>query len=352
VYLWFHSFFKNQKMKALKYILFLLLIAIIGIAIYIAVQPNAFEVKRERIINAPSAVIYNNVIDFKNWKDWSAWLEADPTMEITYGEQTKGVGGYQSWIDKKGTGNMKTLATTPNVSIEHEMQFDDYEPSKINWSFEPTSNGKTKVTWKMNNDKAPFIFKGIAAFSGGFDNMIGPDFERGLEKLDSIVVESTKKFNITIEGIKEYGGGFYLYKTTNANNANISVKMAQQYGVLMSYIGQNNIQMAGMPLTVYNEMNNETGTIIMSNGIPVTEKIDLPANSDISCGYIPKTKVLKTVLLGNYTNLPQAWAETMMHLAKNVLETSDIKPFEIYTTDPRQVPNPADWRTEIYIPIK
>ena len=62
--------------------------------------------------------------------------------------------------------------------------------------------------------------------------------------------------------------------------------------------------------------------------------------------------VLKTVLLGNYTNLTQAWAETMTHLSSNNLEASDIKPFEIYTTDPGQVPNPADWRTEIYIPLK
>ena len=110
--------------------------------------------------------------------------------------------------------------------------------------------------------------------------------------------------------------------------------------------------MAGMPLTVYNEMNSENGSIIMSNGIPVTEKIILPSGSEISCGYIPKTKSLKTTLLGNYTNLPKAWEETMAYLGKNSLEASDIKPFEIYTTDPGEVPNPANWRTEIYVPVK
>ena len=344
--------FKSVKMKIFKYILFLLLILIIGFAIYIAIQPNSFEVNRNRTINAPAAVVYNNVVDFKNWKDWSPWIEADPTMEITPGEQTKGVGGSQSWTGKDGVGSMKTVEASPYKSIKQELQFDAYEPSTVTWTFEPISNGKTKVTWKMNSDKVPFIFKGFAAISGGFDKMIGPDFERGLEKLDSIVVESTKKFNITIEGTKEYGGGFYLYKTTNANNSNISSKMSQQFGDIMNFITQNNIQMAGMPLTVYNEMNTESGNIIMSNGIPVTEKIDFPEDSNISCGYIPKTKVLKTTLLGNYTNLPKAWQETMMHLSKNNLEASEVKPFEIYTNDPGQVPNPADWRTEIYVPIK
>ena len=339
-------------MKTLKYILFLLLIFIIGFAIYIAIQPNSFEVQREHTINAPAAVVYNNVVDFKNWKDWSPWIEADSTMQITPGEQTKGVGASQSWVGKDGNGNIKTVEIDANKSIQQELQFNEYDPSKVTWTFESTNDGKTKVTWKMNNDKIPFIFKGFAAVSGGFDNMIGPDFERGLEKLDSVVVESIKKFSTTIEGVKEYGGGFYLYKTTNANSNNISSKMALQYGEIMSYITQNNIQMAGMPLTVYNEMNDESGTVIMSNGIPVTEKIEFLPQSDISCGYIPKTKVLKTILLGNYTNLPKAWAETMVYLKENNLETSDIKPFEIYTTDPSKVPNPADWRTEIYVPIK
>ncbi len=52
-------------MKALKYISFLLLIVIIGMSIYIAIQPNEFEVSRTRTINTPAAVLYDNVIDLK-----------------------------------------------------------------------------------------------------------------------------------------------------------------------------------------------------------------------------------------------------------------------------------------------
>ena len=71
-------------MKALKYISFLLLIVIIGMSIYIAIQPNEFEVSRTRTINTPAAVLYDNVIDFKNWEAWSSWAEADPDMKITF----------------------------------------------------------------------------------------------------------------------------------------------------------------------------------------------------------------------------------------------------------------------------
>ena len=127
--------------------------------------------------------------------------------------------------------------------------------------------------------------------------------------------------------------------------------MSENYGSLMDFINSNKIQMAGMPLTVYHDMKPESATVIMSNGIPVTENIDVPAGSDIQCGYIPKTKVLKAVLLGDYKNLQEAWEKANTHITENNLVLSDVKPFEIYTNDPGQFPNPADWRTEIYIPI-
>jgi effector-binding domain-containing protein len=338
-------------MKYFKYLLFLLLILAIGFSIYIAVQPNSFNVTRTKTIKAPAAVIYNNVVDFKNWEVWSPWVEQNPELQITYPEKTSGVDGSYSWIDEDGAGNMKTLFVSPFDSIAQEIQFEDFPPSNVYWRFEKFENG-TNVTWGMKSENMPFMLKFYAAIGGGMDKMIGPDYERGLEKLDSISVSSMKAFNVKINGMTEYGGGFYLYKSTNATNANISQVMGQQYGSIGMFMGQNNIAFAGMPFTIYHDMNMENGSVIMSNAIPVKEKIVITGNSEILCDYQPKMKVLKATLKGNYTNLSQAWKTTMQYIAENNIEQSEHKPFEIYTTDPGQFPNPADWITEIYIPIK
>ena len=74
----------KPSMKIIKYLLFLLLILAIGFAIYIAVQPNEFDVQRSRTIEAPTAVVFNNVNDYKNWKAWSSWIEKNPETKITY----------------------------------------------------------------------------------------------------------------------------------------------------------------------------------------------------------------------------------------------------------------------------
>ena len=342
----------NTIPKAIKYIFFLLLIIVIGLAIYIGVQPNSYEVTRSRDIAAPAAVIYDNVIDYKNWQEWNSWVEADPEMTITYPDKTEGVGGSYQWEDKDGVGTMTTLEAKEDELIKQQMQFAEFPPSDISWAFTPKENGAgTSVTWTIEGKDLPFMFKAFSTFMGGMEKQIAPHFERGLEKLDSVVVASMDKYEVNIEGIKEYGGGFYLYKTTNADASNISSKMGEHYGSIGAFMGQNNIQMTGMPLTVYLDMNQEDGTVIMSNGLPVSERITVPPGSDIQCGYIPKTAVLKASLNGNYNHLEKAWGEAMAYIEKNGLQTSELKPFEIYTNDPGDFPNPADWRTEIFIPI-
>lgn len=337
-------------MKALKYILLLLLILIIGFSIYIAVQPNSFEVTRTRNIKAPQEVLYNKIIDFETWKDWSSWIEADPEMKLTFPEKHEGVGGSYSWEDKDGVGTMTTVAANPHNSITQEMQIAEFPKSDVSWKLESKEDGSTDVTWSISGKNLPFGFKLVSTLMGGMEKLIGPNYERSLEKLDSITQKDMKRFEVTINGITEYGGGYYLYKTTNANSQNISTKMGENFGAIMMFMGKNGIKQSGMPLTVYNDMS--SADVIMSNGIPVKEKITLPEGSDVSINFIPNIKVLKTTLKGNYTNLSKAWEETMAYLVKNNLEQSEEKPFEIYTTDPGNYPNPADWVTEIYIPIK
>jgi len=338
-------------MKALKYTIIFLMIIIIGSCTYIAIQPNAYNVFRSRTISAPVPVLFNNVNDFKKWKSWSPWIEKDPELKITYPEQTMGVGGSYSWEGENGVGRMSTLNINPYDSILQEMQFEDFPPSDVYWKFE-TSESATTVTWGMKSDTMPFMLKFYALINGGMDNIVGPDFELGLKKLDSVATNSIKAYSVSVNGITEYGGGFYLYKTTNATSSNISQIMGQQYGSIGMFMGENNITMNGMPFTIYHDMNMDNGTVIMSNGMPVKEKIIITGDSDILCDYMPKLRVLKTTLHGNYNNLNTAWKTAMQHLVDNGLEQSDIKPFEIYTNDPGDFPNPANWITEIYIPIK
>lgn len=339
-------------MKFLKYVLFLLLIIIIGLAIYIAVQPNSFEVSRERTVEAPAAVLYDNVIDFKNWESWSPWVEKEPDLKLMFPEQTAGVGGSYSWEGKDGLGSMKTTDAAPYESIDQELQFEDFKPSSIKWTFEPTSDNKTKVTWKMNSEEVPFMFKGFAALSGGFDKMIGPDFERGLSKLDSITLVEMKKYSINVDGITDHSGGYYLYSTTSCKMDEFKSKMSEMMPKLEEFVKTNNIEMAGAPFVIYHKWDVENNAVMFSSCVPTTTRV-ITTESDVLTGKLDPFKAIKTTLTGDYDNLKEAWDTAMKYVSDNNLELIETGPMiEAYLTDPISEPNPAKWKTVIYLAIK
>ncbi|MEL6917481.1 MAG: SRPBCC family protein, partial [Bacteroidota bacterium] len=172
-------------MKVLKYVLLFVLVIVVGVVIYAALQPSAYEVTRTRTVKAPVEVVYSNVDDYKNWEAWGPWEEEDPSMVYTYAEQTKGIGGSYSWDGKDGKGSAKTIEAVQNEAITNQLDFDGMGTANGFWKFKPVDGG-TEVTWGIKAEESPFVFKLIGAMMGGYDSMMGPMFERGLEKLDSV----------------------------------------------------------------------------------------------------------------------------------------------------------------------
>jgi len=339
-------------MKAFKYILFLLVILFIGLAIYIAVQPNFFEVKRTRTINAPASVVYDNIIDFKNWEAWSSWAEADPDMTITLADQTRGIDGSYSWEDKDGIGVMTTTDTKANTTIIQEMQFAEYPKSDVTWNLTPNNNGTTDVTWTISGKDLPFDFKAFSVFMGGMEKEIGPNYERSLEKLDSVLVADMKKYSINVDGITQHGGGFYLYNTTSCKMQDFKQKMQEMMPEIGAYAMTNNVTMAGKPFVIYHKWDEANNTVMFSCCIPTTSKI-ITTDPNVLTGQLEPFKALKTVLKGDYINLKESWDTAMAYIATNNLaQKENGMAIEAYVTDPNATPNPANWLTEIYLEIE
>ena len=339
-------------MKALKYILFVLLIVIIGFCIYVAVQPNSFEVKRTRTIKAPATVLFTHVSDFKNWEAWSPWVEANPETVITLSDKTEGIGGSYSWKDDDGFGTMTTVSTASNKYIDQEMQFEDYSKSDVNWAFEPNKDGSTDVTWKISGKDLPFDFKFFTILMGGMEKQIGPYFERGLEKLDAVIQEEMKRYSITVDGVTQHSGGFYLYNTTSCKFSNFKEKMQEQFPKIGAYALTNNIIMAGKPFVIFHKWDEVNDAIIFSCAIPTNSRMT-STEPDILTGQLPSFKAVKTILRGDYENLKEAWEKTTAYIEKNNLSSIESGPkLEVYLTDPQEKPNPADWITEIFIAVE
>lgn len=341
-------------MKALKYILFLLLIIVIGLAIYIAVQPNEFEFSRSKVIKAPTSMVFNKVNDFKNWPSFSPWIEQEPGANLIYGDKTSGVDGNYAWNgDILGEGSMTTTGVEKDKSITQHISFiKPFESeSDITWTFENTDEG-TEVTWGMKG-KQDFMTKMYTTFAGSIEENTSPDFDRGLFKLDSIIKVDMAKYTIKVNGITQHGGGFYIYNTTSCKINELEIKMPELMTKVAAYAMNNNIQMAGAPYTYYHKWDTENNAVMFSCCVPTTDRVITSADSDILTGQLKPFKALKTTLTGDYKNLKKAWDTAMKYIPENGLEFTDNGPMlEVYPTDPMMKPNPAEWITEIYIAVK
>ena len=339
-------------MKSIKYILLLLLILVIGVSIYIAVQPNSFEVTRTKTLNAPQSVVYNNIIDFKNWEAWNSWKDENPDIIITLPEQTKGVGGSYTWQDDDGVGSMTTIATEPMKTIAQEMQFGEFPKSDVTWNLQPNANGSTEVTWTISGKDLPFGFKMFSAFMGGMEKQIGPHFERGLTLLDSVLQAEMKVYSINVEGVTQHSGGYYLYNTTSCKFSDFKQKMATMLGEVGAYAISHNVTMAGKPFILYHKWDEENDTIMFSACVPTNSRI-VSDEAEILTGKLESFTTVKTVLKGDYSNLKETWDATMKYITERNLEMIEAGPMlETYLTDPISEPNPAKWITEVYVAVK
>ncbi|GAA4271017.1 GyrI-like domain-containing protein [Aquimarina gracilis] len=344
-------------MKIIKYLFFLLLLVVIGGAVYVATIDGEFQVEESRVIEAPDELLFNTINEYKTWEKWGPWMDESDDLIMEYATQTSGEGASYSWKSEiQGDGKMKTLKAVPFASIDQKITFVTpmgESNSDVYWKFEKIEGKKTKVTWGMKG-KQSFMEKAFwATQDSTVSQMLRPMYQRGLEKLDNYTKEAMSKYTINVDGATEYGGGFYMYSATASSIAAIPEKMAQMLPAVNSYMRENNLPQTGMPFTIYNNYNEEQGTAIFSSAIPTRDKVVTPKDSDILCDFLPKQKAVKTTLKGDYINLKEAWEAGYKYIADNGLEAEEKSPaFEVYRVDPGLQPNPAEWVTEIYIPIK
>ena len=342
-------------MKILKYLFFLILIVIIAGAIYIATKDGKYHIEESIVIEAPVPVVFEEVNNFQNWENWGPWGEDTDDMIISYSNITKGKNAAYSWkSEKKGDGKIKTTAITPNTALEQDLTFDSKygeTHSKINWVFEEAEEG-TKVTWSMQGEQSFMEKLAFNFMDKSFSELMRPMFKKGLENLKREVKNKMDVYSINVDGITTHGGGFYMYTTTASKIDQIPEKMQHMYIQVRNYMNTNNISILGKPFVLYNQWDEANNSAIYSVGIFTPNLVITPSESTVLNGMMPVQKVIKTTLIGDYKYLRSAWDQANNYIRENNLQASETgQAFELYKTGREDDQNPANWITEIYIPL-
>lgn len=152
---------------------------------------ESFTVERSASIAAPPQRIYEQIANFHNWTNWSPWEDVDPELRRTYSGAESGTGAIYAWSGnrKAGQGRMEIIDASAPSRVRIDLAFEKPWKARNDTLFfiQPEGSG-SRVTWSMTGRKS-LVMK-VMGLVMSMDKMIGPDFEKGLQRLKTTTERS------------------------------------------------------------------------------------------------------------------------------------------------------------------
>ena len=177
-------------MRFLLKLLFLLL-SILAIVLIVGLFVDGdFSVSRKATINQPKEVVFDYLSLIGNQQEYGVWQKKDPNIVI----KTKGVDGtvgfISSWDSQKeevGKGEQEITKIVDNELIATELRFIRPMETTSQAYLEITeeSSNSSSVEWRFEGG-SPYPWNIFALFMD-MDKEIGPDLDKGLKNLKSIL---------------------------------------------------------------------------------------------------------------------------------------------------------------------
>jgi effector-binding domain-containing protein len=338
------KFFKGLGIVIIALVVIYFILALLG--------PKSYYVERTREINAPAHIVWEQVSNFKNWEKWSPWIEKDPTVKNTYKGNLGEVGSVMSWIgdeDLSGTGSMEIISANPNKEINYNLSF--IVPFEMNSTggMTMTSEGdKTTVKWFDKGDFS-FLSRPFMLFMN-LDEKIGPDFERGLERIDSVSQELSKaKELVIIETLfpsNNYVAIRHKTTMTEAMNPDFYATNFQQLGM---YVGETNSKLSGMPSAIYYSWNEVDSTTEIALAFPL-ENLTQVTKQGYELISLKEQKAVLARSYGSYEDTYKAHIKMEEYVKEKGLKIGLT--IEEYANDPASVSHPSEILTNIYYLIE
>ncbi len=336
-------------MKILKVIGIILAIVIVIAVVLVMVLPTKYNLERSVTIDAPTNIVFEQVVRFENFIKWSPWSELDPNMAYEITGTDGEVGSVYSWSgnDSVGTGSLTTISIMDN-RIEQKLDFTaPWEAHDLTYyEFEETPEG-IEVIWGMDGNLArPMNLMGLFM---SMEDMIGPQYERGLQSLknqvNAFVTNHTKRgyFINEIDMKPKY----YVTKRASVKFSDIQNFYATNFEAIMKKVQLLELPLAGAPSSLMYTWDMENNLADMAAGIPISEEADVDGFDVIEVG----GKSLQIQYYGSYEGSADAHYAMDDYMKENELTLNEVV-IEEYVTDPVHEPDTSKWLTNIYYMIQ
>lgn len=162
-------------------------VVIVGVLIAAAFKSPEMKVSREIKIASTPKEIFPYINSAEKSYEWMPWAEGDPGIKISFSGPQEGVGATSSWNgEKMGVGHSEVVESIPDQLVRTRLVYK--EPMEMSQMAELSlkqEGENTKVVWSVTGE-SNYFFRLISLFIS-CEEMIGPEFDKGLNKLKTLV---------------------------------------------------------------------------------------------------------------------------------------------------------------------
>lgn len=315
-------------------------------------SPTEYEVAREITIDAPAAVVFEQVNNHRNRDAWSPWEQMDPNMVKGYAGPDAGVGSVYTWEgnDSVGSGSLEILESQPHQYIKSKLVFTSpwESTSIIEWHFSE-EDGSTRAEWKVMGELPGYLFW---MNEGTMEEMMGPDFENGLALLKEVSENAGPMagYGSDFEMVKgEVEAHTYYFVEVEMSMDEMDMKVFDEgYQKIFQHLGEESTKVKQPPMGIYHVWDEETQRTAFE--VAVICDSEKPGSEEVKRGKTYAGEVVMCAFTGPYELTGEVHEAMHEYIEDNNLQFNG-SPWESYVVGPGEVDNPDEYQTVIYYPV-
>jgi effector-binding domain-containing protein len=339
-------------MKVLRNLLFAVLGLLAIVLIAGLIIPKETIVERSTDIEAPVSMVYESVNSLQDWQKWSPWEERDPDQQSEFSGEPGAIGSSYYWNgnDDVGEGTMTITEVEEGSSVSVNLEFVRPWPGEADAkiALAPNEDGSTKATWYFSS-VSPYPYNVMNLFMN-MDDMLGPDYEKGLGYLKNMVEGQIKGMPFGGHEVKVVNieARHYLGVRETVAFADMDAfygRVMPQVAAAMGQMGKMDDATSGSAYYTW-DMENEQTDVFAG----MFHADELTASEGLATYSVPAGKAAMIKYYGDYSGLGNAHGAIDSFFQATGLTPGEVA-LEDYVIGPGTETDTSKWFTRIIYPI-
>ncbi len=331
--------------KFLRFLLILILVLVVGYLLLCLVGPKEMTVESKATINAPKAVVWEQIVKFNNWLNWSSFKEMDSTITVTVsGTDGQPGSSYHYKGERSGEGITKNVGVSDG-EMKYEMEFIEPFAGAADGYFRVAeNNGATNVTWYFH-ENLPFKYRGMMMVMGG-GKMLKKMFDRGLELMKNYCEAHKGDMSGAALSVQEvpFAQHYYAGIRKTVAFAEMDTFYKNSYGALGKALGPRIIGPAGDLIYMWDAKNQKADVMAV---FPVADDKTVEGATIVQ---VPAGNAYMVKYVGGYNGIGRAHDAIAKHLTETNKQSGLV--IQEYTKGPEATPDSNQYETNVYYMLK